>query len=199
MERHRTLDSSMSSLYSGSNISQTPSRQLEPSAYNYPTSSAAPSPTPSGAGAGHLMPNNGHNDTLGSGGSNASHSGLRATTIGTVVVRCGPIQLVIALLQVSFVLFFYFLDIFSSCFCPLYDDLINEWLLQFCGFHSFLIVKLNRNFSKVLISRRLIYILFCIVLYDDFLYFFFCFTVLCKRNLFLYFLVEFSLVWCYVW
>lgn len=26
---------------------------------------------------------------------------LRATTIGTVVVRCGPVQLVIALLQVS--------------------------------------------------------------------------------------------------
>lgn len=99
MERHRTLDSSMSSLYSGSNVSQTPSRQLEPSSYHYPTSSTAPSPTPSGAG-GQLMPANVNNDTLGSGASSTSHS-VRATTIGTVVVRCGPIQLVIALLQVS--------------------------------------------------------------------------------------------------
>ncbi|XP_046812024.1 uncharacterized protein LOC124421214 [Lucilia cuprina] len=100
MERHRTLDSSMSSLYSGSNVSQTPSRQLEPSNYHYPTSSTAPSPTPSGAGGGQLMPSNHNNDTLGSGVSTTSQS-LRATTIGTVVVRCGPIQLVIALLQVS--------------------------------------------------------------------------------------------------
>lgn len=102
MERHRTLDSSMSSLYSGSNISQTPSRQLEPHGYHYPPSSTAPSPTPSGQGGGgggqQLMPQISQNDSIGSG---TSSQGLRATTIGTVVVRCGPIQLVIALLQVS--------------------------------------------------------------------------------------------------
>lgn len=100
MDRHRTLDSSMSSLYSGSNVSQTPSRQLEPAAYNYPTSSAAPSPTPSGhvGGGGQLMQQISQNDSI---GSATSSQGLRATTIGTVVVRCGPIQLVIALLQVS--------------------------------------------------------------------------------------------------
>ncbi|KAM7355886.1 zormin isoform 2-T2 [Cochliomyia hominivorax] len=100
MERHRTLDSSMSSLYSGSNISQTPSRQLEPASFHYPTSSTAPSPTPSAGVGGQLIPA-GHvnNDTLGSVTSTTSQSGLRTTTIGTVVVRCGPIQLVIALLQ----------------------------------------------------------------------------------------------------
>ncbi|XP_073838143.1 zormin isoform X5 [Musca autumnalis] len=98
MERHRTLDSSMSSLYSGSNISQTPSR-------HYPPSSTAPSPTPSGQGGGggsvagnQLMPQISQNDSIGS-GTSSSMQGLRATTIGTVVVRCGPIQLVIALLQ----------------------------------------------------------------------------------------------------
>ncbi|XP_058980466.1 uncharacterized protein LOC101894461 isoform X1 [Musca domestica] len=98
MERHRTLDSSMSSLYSGSNISQTPSR-------HYPPSSTAPSPTPSGQGGGggvgpagnQLMPQISQSDSIASGTS--SMQGLRATTIGTVVVRCGPIQLVIALLQ----------------------------------------------------------------------------------------------------
>lgn len=100
MERHRTLDSSMSSLYSGSNVSQTPSRQLEPPAYHYPPSSTAPSPTPSGVGS-QMMATNPNNETMGSGASTTSQSGLRATTIGTVVVRCGPIQLVIALLQVS--------------------------------------------------------------------------------------------------
>lgn len=100
MERHRTLDSSMSSLYSGSNISQTPSR-------HYPPSSTAPSPTPSGQGGGggvgpagnQLMPQISQSDSIASGTS--SMQGLRATTIGTVVVRCGSIQLVIALLQVS--------------------------------------------------------------------------------------------------
>uniref|UniRef100_A0A1I8PYP7 Uncharacterized protein n=1 Tax=Stomoxys calcitrans TaxID=35570 RepID=A0A1I8PYP7_STOCA len=106
MERHRTLDSSMSSLYSGSNVSRTPSRQLEPAAaggayHHYPPSSTAPSPTPSGQGGGggtQLMPQISQNDSIASG---TSSQGLRATTIGTVVVRCGPIQLVIALLQVS--------------------------------------------------------------------------------------------------
>ncbi|XP_075160113.1 zormin isoform X7 [Haematobia irritans] len=106
MERHRTLDSSMSSLYSGSNVSQTPSRQLEPTSggnyhHHYPPSSTAPSPTPSGQGGGgggnaQLMAQISQNDSIGSG---TSSQGLRATTIGTVVVRCGPIQLVIALLQ----------------------------------------------------------------------------------------------------
>uniref|UniRef100_A0A1I8PBC8 Ig-like domain-containing protein n=1 Tax=Stomoxys calcitrans TaxID=35570 RepID=A0A1I8PBC8_STOCA len=104
MERHRTLDSSMSSLYSGSNVSRTPSRQLEPAAaggayHHYPPSSTAPSPTPSGQGGGggtQLMPQISQNDSIASG---TSSQGLRATTIGTVVVRCGPIQLVIALLQ----------------------------------------------------------------------------------------------------
>lgn len=46
------------------------------------------------------------------GGGPLTSAPLRATTIGTVVVRCGPIQLVIALLQVrtfkSIVLFSFF-------------------------------------------------------------------------------------------
>ncbi|KAI9588480.1 hypothetical protein GQX74_004325 [Glossina fuscipes] len=136
MERHRTLDSSMSSLYSGSNVSQTPTSRHHNDAtmgattsYNnytgtiVSTSSAAPSPTPS---AGHLLmaTTNGNDNMIdtnanssaggggggggsggggggGGGGSSSSTGigGLRATTIGTVVVRCGPIQLVIALLQ----------------------------------------------------------------------------------------------------
>lgn len=142
MERHRTLDSSMSSLYSGSNVSQTPSRQLEPYssstnlqpvAYHnqYATSSsAAPSPTPSSMYQQQLqqqlqlqqqqhmqlqrLNSTASGQTVNSvastgAGSATSSGGLRATTIGTVVVRCGPIQLVIALLQVS-VFFLYYLN-----------------------------------------------------------------------------------------
>ncbi|XP_020714421.1 titin homolog isoform X4 [Ceratitis capitata] len=51
MERHRTLDSSMSSLYSGSNISNTPSaHRQQHDNYNYPTLSSSASPTPSASG-----------------------------------------------------------------------------------------------------------------------------------------------------
>ncbi|XP_030372942.1 uncharacterized protein LOC115622947 isoform X4 [Scaptodrosophila lebanonensis] len=133
MERRQTLDSSMSSLYSGSNVSQTPSRthqeqqqqqQQQQDAFNYSatmSSSAAGSPTPSQSGLQSQAlppaspsphphhPHHHHHQQLhhhaaaGSEHSSASGSGssgrMRATTIGTVVVRCGPIQLVIALLQ----------------------------------------------------------------------------------------------------
>ncbi|XP_064552467.1 uncharacterized protein LOC135438178 isoform X17 [Drosophila montana] len=84
MERRQTLDSSMSSLYSASSSNR---QQLQPQshsqsqsqldAFNYSATMSSSSPTP----------------------SQATSSSLRATTIGTVVVRCGPIQLVIALLQ----------------------------------------------------------------------------------------------------
>ncbi|XP_067644771.1 uncharacterized protein zormin isoform X1 [Eurosta solidaginis] len=129
MERHRTLDSSMSSLYSGSNISNTPSahRQQQDN-YNYPTLSSSASPTPSASGAHGLFTGPSSTNALatagyshstnataintsdislasgdgfGGGGNAGGGVGLRATTIGSVVVRCGPIQLVIALLQSS--------------------------------------------------------------------------------------------------
>ncbi|XP_049314958.1 titin homolog isoform X14 [Bactrocera dorsalis] len=125
MERHRTLDSSMSSLYSGSNVSNTPSAQRQQhDNYNYPTLSSSTSPTPSAggtagiSGVGLLTGASSTNALATAGGSNSTNAtarhaselslcsgegggggGLRATTIGTVVVRCGPIQLVIALLQ----------------------------------------------------------------------------------------------------
>ncbi|XP_036337176.1 titin homolog isoform X4 [Rhagoletis pomonella] len=142
MERHRTLDSSMSSLYSGSNISNTPSaHRQQHDNYNYPTLSSSVSPTPSAGGGGGggigsgsvggpglglltgasstnaiatIGGSNTTNATIGhasdmslcsgeggggGGGSASAGIGLRATTIGSVVVRCGPIQLVIALLQ----------------------------------------------------------------------------------------------------
>uniref|UniRef100_A0A0K8VIE6 Uncharacterized protein n=1 Tax=Bactrocera latifrons TaxID=174628 RepID=A0A0K8VIE6_BACLA len=131
MERHRTLDSSMSSLYSGSNVSNTPSAQRQQhDNYNYPTLSSSTSPTPSAggtagiSGVGLLTGASSTNALATAGGSNSTNAtarhaselslcsgeggvggGLRATTIGTVVVRCGPIQLVIALLQVRVVLF----------------------------------------------------------------------------------------------
>ncbi|XP_032587368.1 titin homolog isoform X7 [Drosophila mojavensis] len=86
MERRQTLDSSMSSLYSASSSNRQ--LQLQPQshshsqsqldAFNYSATMSSSSPTPSQA---------------------TTSSSLRATTIGTVVVRCGPIQLVIALLQ----------------------------------------------------------------------------------------------------
>ncbi|XP_037939332.1 uncharacterized protein LOC119672375 isoform X4 [Teleopsis dalmanni] len=117
MERHRPLDSSMSSLYSGSNISNTPSRQHEN--FNYQTMSSSVSPTPSGLlvaasssmaagsiGGGVDFPSatnvtlDGDSTSIGpTTGNGGVYQGMRATTIGTVVVRCGPIQLVIALLQ----------------------------------------------------------------------------------------------------
>ncbi|XP_030240178.1 uncharacterized protein LOC108650825 isoform X6 [Drosophila navojoa] len=92
MERRQTLDSSMSSLYSASSSnrqlqlqpqSQSQSQshsqsQSQLDAFNYSATMSSSSPTPSQA---------------------TTSSSLRATTIGTVVVRCGPIQLVIALLQ----------------------------------------------------------------------------------------------------
>ncbi|XP_053952607.1 titin homolog isoform X7 [Anastrepha ludens] len=128
MERHRTLDSSMSSLYSGSNISNTPSaHRQQHDNYNYPALSSSASPTPSfsgggggggGASLGLLTGASSTNAIATTGGSNTTNAttghasdmslcsgdegagvGLRATTIGSVVVRCGPIQLVIALLQ----------------------------------------------------------------------------------------------------
>ncbi|KAH8366022.1 hypothetical protein KR093_008411 [Drosophila rubida] len=85
MERRQALDSSMSSLYSASssNRQQQPQSQSHSQsqsqldAFNYSATMSSSSPTP----------------------SQATSSSLRATTIGTVVVRCGPIQLVIALLQ----------------------------------------------------------------------------------------------------
>ncbi|XP_054732036.1 uncharacterized protein LOC129240321 isoform X10 [Anastrepha obliqua] len=128
MERHRTLDSSMSSLYSGSNISNTTSaHRQQHDNYNYPALSSSASPTPStsgggggggGASLGLLTGASSTNAIATTGGSNTTNAttghasdmsicsgddgasvGLRATTIGSVVVRCGPIQLVIALLQ----------------------------------------------------------------------------------------------------
>lgn len=97
MEHRQTLDSSMSSLYSASSSNrQQQQQQLQPlqapsqsqsqsqsqlDAFNYSATMSSSSPTPSQA--------------------TTSTGSLRATTIGTVVVRCGPIQLVIALLQVS--------------------------------------------------------------------------------------------------
>ncbi|XP_017842327.1 uncharacterized protein LOC108599780 isoform X4 [Drosophila busckii] len=94
MERRQALDSSMSSLYSASS---SHNRQLQPQqsqqsqqsqqldAFNYAATMSSSSPTPSHA-----------TSTV---SASAPTSTLRATTIGTVVVRCGPIQLVIALLQ----------------------------------------------------------------------------------------------------
>lgn len=105
MERRQTLDSSMSSLYSAASSTNPRQQQLQQQqhqlqlppasqhstlqsqqsqldAFNYSATMSSSSPTPSQA--------------------NSSTSSLRATTIGTVVVRCGPIQLVIALLQVSY-------------------------------------------------------------------------------------------------
>nr|XP_036215592.1 titin homolog isoform X3 [Bactrocera oleae] len=126
MERHRTLDSSMSSLYSGSNVSNTPSaHRQQHDNYNYPTLSSSTSPSPSAggtagiSGVGLLTGASSTNAIATAGGSNSTNAtarhaselslcsgeggggggGLRATTIGTVVVRCGPIQLVVALLQ----------------------------------------------------------------------------------------------------
>ncbi|XP_062127950.1 titin isoform X1 [Drosophila sulfurigaster albostrigata] len=88
MERRQALDSSMSSLYSASSSNRQqqqqhqqhhqPQSQSQLDAFNYSATMSSSSPTPSQA---------------------TNCSSLRATTIGTVVVRCGPIQLVIALLQ----------------------------------------------------------------------------------------------------
>lgn len=138
MERHRTLDSSMSSLYSGSNVSNTPSaHRQQHDNYNYPTLSSSTSPSPSAggtagiSGVGLLTGASSTNAIATAGGSNSTNAtarhaselslcsgeggggggGLRATTIGTVVVRCGPIQLVVALLQVRVDLFYFIFHI----------------------------------------------------------------------------------------
>lgn len=121
----------MSSLYSGSNVSNTPSaHRQQHDNYNYPNLSSSTSPTPSASGAavisgiGLLTGASSTNAIATVGGSNSTNAtarhaselslcsgegggggGLRATTIGSVVVRCGPIQLVIALLQVRVDLF----------------------------------------------------------------------------------------------
>ncbi|KRF98945.1 uncharacterized protein Dwil_GK12604, isoform C [Drosophila willistoni] len=89
MEHRQTIDSSMSSLYSAASSSRQPQQhqhqqqqhqqQSQLDAFNYSATMSSLSPTPSQA--------------------MSTTSSLRATTIGTVVVRCGPIQLVIALLQ----------------------------------------------------------------------------------------------------
>ncbi|XP_033242192.1 titin-like isoform X7 [Drosophila miranda] len=119
MERRQTLDSSMSSLYSAASSSRQiqsqshpqphpqshpqlqlqsqlsqQSQQSHPSpsqldAFNYSATMSSSSPTPSQALS---------TGTTAAATTTAAPS-LRATTIGTVVVRCGPIQLVIALLQ----------------------------------------------------------------------------------------------------
>ncbi|KAI8039392.1 hypothetical protein M5D96_008116 [Drosophila gunungcola] len=119
MERRQALDSSMSSLYSVASSSNNPnprqpqnvhqlqtqqsqqSSQLD--AFNYSATMSSSSPTPSQAmstamstGMGTGM---GTTHTTPPPPSTSNSLGLRATTIGTVVVRCGPIQLVIALLQ----------------------------------------------------------------------------------------------------
>ncbi|EDV96836.1 GH16491 [Drosophila grimshawi] len=113
MERRQALDSSMSSLYSASSSnrqqplhsqshfqsqsqsqSQFPSQsqlqlqsQSQLDAFNYSATMSSSSPTPSQA------------TNITSTSNTNTTTPLRATTIGTVVVRCGPIQLVIALLQ----------------------------------------------------------------------------------------------------
>ncbi|KAH8272384.1 hypothetical protein KR018_001100 [Drosophila ironensis] len=113
MERRQALDSSMSSLCSAASSTNPPlshsqsqsqsqphpntnprhqlqsqqSQQSQLDAFNYSATMSSSSPTPSQAISTGTTSN--YNAT----------SPLRATTIGTVVVRCGPVQLVIALLQ----------------------------------------------------------------------------------------------------
>ncbi|XP_015043414.2 titin-like isoform X8 [Drosophila pseudoobscura] len=120
MERRQTLDSSMSSLYSAASSSRQiqsqshpqphphpqlqlqsqlsqQSQQSHPSpsqldAFNYSATMSSSSPTPSQALSTGTT-------AATAAATTAAAPSLRATTIGTVVVRCGPIQLVIALLQ----------------------------------------------------------------------------------------------------
>ncbi|XP_039488858.1 uncharacterized protein LOC120450111 isoform X5 [Drosophila santomea] len=111
MERRQALDSSMSSLYSvasssnpnprqphtGHQLQTQQSQQSQQSqldAFNYSATMSSSSPTPSQAMSTAMSTGTGTTHT-----TPPSSSSLRATTIGTVVVRCGPIQLVIALLQ----------------------------------------------------------------------------------------------------
>ncbi|XP_037721818.1 uncharacterized protein LOC119554814 isoform X23 [Drosophila subpulchrella] len=116
MERRQALDSSMSSLYSVASSSnpnprqpqsvqlQTQqsqqSQQSQLDAFNYSATMSSSSPTPSQAMSTAMSTGTGTGTGIGSGTTHSTPStSLRATTIGTVVVRCGPIQLVIALLQ----------------------------------------------------------------------------------------------------
>ncbi|XP_043070164.1 uncharacterized protein [Drosophila bipectinata] len=110
MERRQALDSSMSSLYSAASStnprqpqnqsqSQTQAIQLQSQqsqqsqldAFNYSATMSSSSPTPSQAMSTAM--------STGTTSNYNTTAPLRATTIGTVVVRCGPVQLVIALLQ----------------------------------------------------------------------------------------------------
>ncbi|XP_032573914.1 titin isoform X8 [Drosophila sechellia] len=112
MERRQALDSSMSSLYSvasssnpnprqphtGHQLQTQQSQQSQQSqldAFNYSATMSSSSPTPSQAMSTAMSTGTGTGTTH----TTPPSSSLRATTIGTVVVRCGPIQLVIALLQ----------------------------------------------------------------------------------------------------
>ncbi|EDX08907.1 GD13412 [Drosophila simulans] len=114
MERRQALDSSMSSLYSvasssnpnprqphtGHQLQTQQSQQSQQSqldAFNYSATMSSSSPTPSQAMSTAMSTGTGTGTTH----TTPPSSSLRATTIGTVVVRCGPIQLVIALLQVK--------------------------------------------------------------------------------------------------
>uniref|UniRef100_A0A6P4EL74 Muscle M-line assembly protein unc-89 n=1 Tax=Drosophila rhopaloa TaxID=1041015 RepID=A0A6P4EL74_DRORH len=118
MERRQALDSSMSSLYSVASSSnpnpnsnpnprqpqhlQLQTQQSQLDAFNYSATMSSSSPTPSQAMSTAMSTGMGPGTTHTTpppSSASTSTSPLRATTIGTVVVRCGPIQLVIALLQ----------------------------------------------------------------------------------------------------